>query len=48
MKTYKIIVAHDKGIFTIHVTANNKNEAMARVMKVENCPSYAILSVKKI
>lgn len=48
MKTYLVIIAHDKGVMRLKVTAGNKQRAILLVMKAENCPSHAILKVSKI
>ncbi len=48
MNTYKITIAHDKGIFSLRVTANTQKRAIAMVMAAEGCPSCAILKAVKI
>lgn len=48
MKKFRVILAHDKGIISLRVTAANKQRAIFIVMKCECCPSHAILSIKEL
>ena len=48
MNKYKITISHDKGIYSLLVTAKNKERAIFLVMSAEGCPSYAILKATKL
>jgi len=46
MTKYTVTVAHDKGKTKIATWAENEQSAIEQVMKAENCPRSAIVSVK--
>lgn len=47
MNTFVVCLRHDKGKVKLAVTAANTDNAIKRVLKMENAPKSAVLWVKK-
>lgn len=47
MKNFRVTVKHDEGKITFSVKASSEDSAKKMVMKAENCPESAIISVKE-
>jgi hypothetical protein len=50
MKTnlYQATLCHDKGRFSMRLTASSTKNAITRITTLENCPPRAILSMSRI
>jgi len=48
MNLYNVKILHDRGTFSVLVTAKNKSSAVRQLLKAETCPLRAIKSVRRI
>ena len=47
MEMFIVELQHDKGKIKIAIAAENTEEAIKRIMKLERCPKRAVLSVRR-